>query len=173
MKRQITTLGLLLLVVSFSYSAPKILFHGYIEGWNIESLNDKTYVPNMLEAVSIVVRKGNDVVKTTKSRSTGYYWLLLEPGENYTITFNVEGHFSKVFEVLLENVATSDFEESQKMITDIMMFQVRPVKDKDHLENTVSARCKYVPELKKLHWDAEYSALMKEELLDLSMEATK
>ena len=157
MKRILLTLAIMASISSTYAITPKILFYGYVEQGNIETLIAKNETSPRLSQVEVTVNHGNEEVRAVKNRKTGFYSLILDVGKTYQVKFEKEGFITKIFEIDGSNIPEGNYDEAFKMFTDIKLFPITNAEDEQTLWSRPVAKCSFQAKTKSLVWDKEYA----------------
>ncbi len=159
-----TTILFTLLFLSAALNAadlPKVLLYGNVIHGEVEHVlqpENRNQQDQMVTDVMISVHnEDGEVILEYSNRPTGFYSIILDGGQNYTVTFSKDGFIQKKLEVRTDNFMPLEKRKSFKMATDITLFK-RPEKGNfSPFERQPVARCTYDEERERLEWDMNYA----------------
>lgn len=141
---------------------PTVLLYGNVIGSEVKDLlepksgDQSTFVTD----VTITIRNGdNEVIKEYMNRPTGFYSVILEGGQDYTVSFSKKGYIQKSVEINAADLEPLEKQKSFKLLTDITLFAQPKTGDFSAFARQPMARCIYNDSRKRLEWDMQYARI--------------
>ena len=154
--------------MGYCQQGPQVLFYGYIEEGFFDSNAPKNGEAPRIDNAKVTVSSDGEVVKSINARNTGFYAVLLNSGQKYTVTFEANGHFSRSFELDCSNVEITDDEGAVRCLADVALFNKITSTDVEALLKMPSGRCKYDPATNHMMWDTDFAKTQKDKFQQLA-----
>jgi len=159
--KKLVLFALLIFSVSIVYSqTQKVLFYGYIEEGNVNTMFEKSKErPPSVDGVLVTISSNGEEISSFTNRKSGFYSIVLEAGKNYNVSFAKESFITKNFTIDASGIPDKEFESSFKLVTDIAMFPMMDVEEINTLSAAPVAKCKYSADKNKMVWDMDYAKI--------------
>lgn len=138
----------------------KVLFYGYIEEGNVNTMFEKSKErPPSVDGVTVTISANGEEISSFTNRKSGFYSIILEAGKNYNVCFSKESFIPKNFTIDTSTIPDKEFDSSFKLVTDIALFPMMDVEEINTLCAAPVAKCNYDSEKNKIVWDMDYAKI--------------